>query len=106
MKTRQLLVASMALVALTLSACSGNSKNTASAENTEVQTAAVMSVDDLLARADSLVGQQVNFQGVCTHTCKHGATKMFMMGSDDTKTIRVEAGKLGKLHHAEFLRGV
>ena len=58
-------------------------------------TAAVMSVDDLLARADSLVGQQVNFQGVCTHTCKHGATKMFMMGSDDTKTIRVEAGKLG-----------
>ena len=95
MKTRQLLVASMALVALTLSACSGNSKNAASAENTEVQTAAVMSVDDLLARADSLVGQQVNFQGVCTHTCKHGATKMFMMGSDDTKTIRVEAGKLG-----------
>lgn len=85
----------MALLALTLSACSGNSKNTASAENTEVQTAAVMSVDDLLARADSLVGQQVNFQGVCTHTCKHGATKMFMMGSDDTKTIRVEAGKLG-----------
>ena len=85
----------MALVALTLSACSGNSKNAASAENTEVQTAAVMSVDDLLACADSLVGQQVNFQGVCTHTCKHGATKMFMMGSDDTKTIRVEAGKLG-----------
>ena len=34
-------------------------------------------------------------EGVCTHTCKHGARKIFLMGSDDTQVIRVEAGTLG-----------
>ena len=75
MKTRQLLVASMALVALTLSACSGNSKNTASAENTEVQTAAVMSVDDLLARGVNQSSTHVDF----------------MVGADDLNIYGVSA---------------
>ena len=54
-----------------------------------------MEVDSLLSDADALVGKEVTIEGVCTHTCKHGATKIFLMGSDDTQTIRVEAGKLG-----------
>lgn len=44
---------------------------------------------------DSLAGQTVTIEGVCTHTCKHGARKIFLMGSDDTQTIRVESGELG-----------
>lgn len=94
MNLKTLMMMSMAATALTLTACSGGNKSTGT-ETAEVQTSAAQTVDDLLAHADSLVGQQVTFQGVCTHTCKHGATKMFMMGSDDTKTIRVEAGELG-----------
>ena len=95
MKTKHMLMASVATFTLTCtSACSGNSKKM-SDEKTEKSIATTMTVDDLLAKADSLVGKSVTFQGVCTHTCKHGATKMFMMGSDDTQTIRVEAGKLG-----------
>lgn len=85
---------SMAAFALTFAACSGGNRTTGT-ETTETQTSTALTIDDLLARADSLVDQQVTFQGVCTHTCKHGATKMFMMGTDDTKTIRVEAGELG-----------
>lgn len=94
MKIKFIMLASMAAFALTFTACSGNQKQSGT-ETAETQTSAVQTIDDLLAHADSLVGQQVTFQGVCTHTCKHGATKMFMMGSDDTKTIRVEAGELG-----------
>lgn len=37
----------------------------------------------------------MTIEGVCTHTCKHGAKKIFLMGSDDTQVIRVEAGTLG-----------
>lgn len=55
-----------------------------------------MEVDSLLANADSLTGKNITVQGICTHTCKHGAKKIFLMGSDDTQTIRIEAGELGQ----------
>jgi hypothetical protein bacD2_10147 len=54
-----------------------------------------LEIDSLLANAESLAGQEVTIEGVCTHTCKHGAKKIFLMGSDDTHVIRVEAGTLG-----------
>lgn len=73
----------------------GNKQQTATQTESQSSVATVMDVDALLANADSLVGKEVVFDGVCTHACKHGATKIFMMGSDDTKTIRVEAAKLG-----------
>lgn len=55
-----------------------------------------MEVDSLLANADSLTRKNITVQGICTHTCKHGAKKIFLMGSDDTQTIRIEAGELGQ----------
>lgn len=94
MKTRSLLVAFMAFSALTFSACSNNKKNDTQ-QASEATSSAALSIDEVLASADSLAGKEVTIQGVCTHTCKHGATKIFLMGSDDTKTIRVEACKLG-----------
>ncbi len=51
-----------------------------------------MQVDELLSQAETLVDQAVVVEGVCTHICSHGAKKIFLMGSDDSKTIRVEAG--------------
>ena len=94
MKTRSLLVAFMAFSAPTFSACSNNKKN-ATQQASEATSSAALSIDEVLASADSLAGKEVTIQGICTHTCKHGATKIFLMGSDDTKTIRVEACKLG-----------
>ncbi len=67
-------------------------------QNDGKQTAeapAAMQVDDLLAGAEQLVGDTVTVEGVCTHICKHAGRKIFLMGSDDTQTIRVESGKLG-----------
>lgn len=77
-------------------ACGNNKPADATeGETAEATVTTAMEIDDVLAQADSLVNQEITFQGVCTHACKHGATKIFMMGSDDTKTIRVQAGELG-----------
>lgn len=57
----------------------------------------VLEVDSLLKNAETLVGQPVVVEGVCTHICQHGGGKIFLMGSDDTQTIRIDAGeKVGK----------
>ena len=86
--------AAAAFVAMTamLTSC-GNSKNTASTES--VAASNVWTVDSVLANASSNVDGEITFEGVCTHACSHGATKIFLMGSDDTQTIRVEAAELG-----------
>ncbi len=95
MKRNRILIITMAISAMVFTSCGNNSGK--KAENTtSVQTeSAEMTVDELLSQAESLTDKQIEFQGVCTHTCQHGATKMFLMGSDDTKTIRVEACELG-----------
>lgn len=80
------------VAALTLTACGGNqNKNNAATET----TAATLTVDQAMASADSLTDKLVTVEGVCTHTCKHGATKIFLMGSNDENILRCEAAELG-----------
>lgn len=84
---------------LTLASCGSGTQNTAASAASESQAAEVktMDIDSLLASADALVDQPVVVEGICTHICSKGGGKLFMMGSDDTKTIRVEAGeKIGR----------
>lgn len=83
----------MAAMAFVFTSC-GNNNGTNNAEQAQ-ETSLAMEIDEVLASADSLAYQEITMEGICTHTCKHGATKIFMMGSDDTKTIRVEAASLG-----------
>lgn len=71
-------------------ACKEESKD--NNQNTEQASATILEVDELLADPDSYVGDTIQLQGVCTHICAHGGGKIFLMGSDDTKSIRVEAG--------------
>ena len=65
-------------------------------ESTTAQQASAMGIDDLLKNAESLVNKTVTIEGTCTHTCRHGAKKMFLAGNSKKNVIRVEAGKLGK----------
>ena len=87
----------LALV-VTLTACGGQgSKSTTSSskeQTTQVESSA-LEVDKLLATADDLAEQTITVEGICTHICEHGGRKIFLMGSDDTKTIRVESGSMG-----------
>ena len=48
-----------------------------------------MEVDNLLADAEKLTGGKVTVEGVCTHICRHGGRKIFLMGTDDTQVIRI-----------------
>lgn len=96
MKTKKLTIA-IALMAITFigTACDNKQQKSASEATTEQSASSALEIDSLLANAESLAGQEVTIEGVCTHTCKHGAKKIFLMGSDDTQVIRVEAGTLG-----------
>lgn len=70
--------------------CSNTSKRNNS-KNIEIVETNTMSVDSLLSGVNALNGKEVIVEGVCTHICAHGGRKIFLMGSDDTKTIRIEA---------------
>ena len=91
MKAKWMVAVMMVAACFMFSSCGGGKKQAQNAE--EAVTA--MSIDDVMAKAADLVEQTVVIEGVCTHTCSHGAKKMFLVGSDDTKTLRVEAGELG-----------
>lgn len=94
MKFKSILILATALLMV---ACGGNTSNKSKGEEAQAQgeVVAAMEIDALLASAEKLVGQEVAIEGICTHICSHGGRKIFLMGSDDAKTIRIESGKLG-----------
>ena len=85
------MVAVMMFAVCVLSSCGGGKKQAQNAEEAVV----AMSIDEVMGKAAGLVDQTVTIEGVCSHTCSHGAKKMFLVGSDDSKTLRIEAGELG-----------
>ena len=90
----------ISFIAMMLSVCfiafSCKSGNKSANVSTDVTPeVAVYQVDDLLADGDNLIGEEIEVEGVCTHICKHGGRKIFLMGSDDNNTIRIESGDLG-----------
>ena len=89
MKTKLMMAALFIAACFTMMSCGGGKKQAQNAEEV------AMSIDEVMEKAADLVEQTVVIEGVCTHTCSHGAKKMFLVGSDDTKTLRVEAGELG-----------
>ena len=90
MKKSIFILAAVALLAMV--SCNNKAKEN---QNQESAATVALSVDDILAEGDSLVGKTVTVEGVCTHICKHGGKKLFMMGTDDTKMLRAEACELG-----------
>lgn len=76
----------LALFCLVLVSCGGASKSASSEE-----AAGAISVDQLLADAENLVGDTLEIEGVCSHLCRHGGRKAFVVGSADSVLIRCEA---------------
>ncbi|MBP3537057.1 MAG: hypothetical protein J6J93_05895 [Muribaculaceae bacterium] len=84
-KTSIIAIIAIACVAV-FSAC-GNKAKTAE----EAPEAVAISVDEVLANADSLAGDTITIEGVCSHLCSHGAMKAFIAGSADSIMLRCEA---------------
>lgn len=90
MKIRRILPAvAVALSAATVFvACRGN----ASQDNmTEEATITVLSVDSLMTDPQTFVGDTVTIEGACSHLCKHGGRKAFILSNDSTQLLRCEA---------------
>jgi hypothetical protein len=54
-----------------------------------------MTVEQMESKFAEMVGKEVKVIGTVTHTCKHGGTKMFMMGQDTNISIKIDAGASG-----------
>jgi len=50
-----------------------------------------MNVDELLMNAESLAGETVIVEGLCTHVCDKSGMKLFLQGTDKTQTLRAES---------------
>lgn len=75
----------MAVCALAFAACQKQNE----------QATKVYSIDEINAQADSLVNDTISFEGICAHLCKHGGTKAFLMGSDESQILMVAAAEAG-----------
>lgn len=96
MKTHKLLVIAAILGMVAVGTSCGNGAQKKTTDETTAAQSAVLEVDNLLATADANIDKEIVVEGVCTHICQHSGRKLFMMGSDDTQTIRVESGKMGQ----------
>lgn len=92
MKTLKLFVAAI-LCAASFAACSGN--QTKSNEHVETAPADVLKteIDDILTNGEQYAGKEVVIEGVCSHRCKHGGGKMFILGNDNSNIIRIESSE-------------
>lgn len=109
MKKTFLIALTVMLSALTYS-CGNSAKTSASADEADKN---LMTVDQVLADASNLVGDTITVEGVCSHLCKHGGRKAFVLGSNDSLLLRCEAYPLmGKpfpqetIHHPIEVTGI
>ncbi len=97
MKKNQLLnaVTIVAIACITLS-CVNKGTNNKGTKKSEVKStiSAAIDVDSLLSQASSFIGKKVTIEGICTHICKHGGRKIFLMG--EGQSLRIEGGEVGK----------
>lgn len=86
---RILPLAAIALsAATTFVAC----RNSTSQDNAaEEASETIFTVDSLMADPQALVGDTVTVEGLCSHLCKHGGRKAFILGNDSTLLLRCEA---------------
>lgn len=69
------------LAALSMAACTPNNR----------PTEKPLTVDELLASAETRVGDTVRVEGLCVSTCGHGSTHITLMGGDTTRVIEALA---------------
>lgn len=92
MKTLKLLVAVL-ISAVSFVACTSNASQNKENTETTATVAKLTAVDDILANGGQYVNQEVVIEGVCSHRCKHGGGKMFVMGDDPANIIRIESSE-------------
>ncbi|MFC2107469.1 hypothetical protein ACFLRY_03940 [Bacteroidota bacterium] len=83
----------IALAMIAMVACN-NTQQQANTENTEeeqVAEAIIITPENFQDVAADYIGQEVRMEGTIVHVCKHGGKKLFIMGTDPEKRIKINA---------------
>ncbi len=89
---KYILMAFAGIFCLSLLSCANGGKQTQ--EKSEVKTVAnnEFKVDDVLNVASDFIDQEVVITGHVSHTCKHSGKRCFLVGDNESFSVRVEAG--------------
>lgn len=87
MKTKSFITTAVAALAMLFTASCGSTDRNSVTETAET----AISVDSLFVNPDAFVGDTITVEGVCSHLCKHGGKKAFLVGSDQNTLIRCES---------------
>ena len=82
MKKIKFLIVTIFSAMISLSSCSSSTKGSSDTETTDNKSS-ILQIDDVMQNGERLIGQAIEIEGVCTHICKHGGRKIFLMGSSD-----------------------
>jgi hypothetical protein len=82
------------LLSFSLLICCKNANQNTRSKASDTQANLVnLSVDGFLENPASFVDQQVTLSGLVAHVCKHGGQKLFMIGTDPDKYLRINTGE-------------
>jgi len=87
-----LFTATLALILFSCNFASNKKLTTGTQADETGQVATAVEVDSLVANPNIYLDQTVNVKGLVVHTCKHSGKKMFLVGSDKNKFVKVIAG--------------
>ena len=77
-------------IASFFAACTNNSEK--KSDSTDTQTI-ILSVDEFVKDANLYLDQEVTVEGLVTHVCKHGGQKLFIAGTEEGVSLRIEVGE-------------
>ena len=83
---KKTLLALMATASIFLASCGSKADSAQAAVADEALT-----VDNVLDNAEKYVGDTIVVEGECSHLCKHGGRKAFLVSAKDDRMLRAEA---------------
>lgn len=83
---KKTLLALMATASIFLASCGSKADSGQAAVADEALT-----VDNVLDNAEKYVGDTIVVEGECSHLCKHGGRKAFLVSAKDDRMLRAEA---------------
>lgn len=80
-----------ALAAIAMISASSCKSNSSDATAVEADKYISLSVDSLMSAPQTYLGDTIIVDGSCSHLCKHGGTKAFLVSADGETLLRCEA---------------
>ena len=72
--------------------CKNSTQSTQTTATISQDSVLFLNVDEFLANQAEYVDRQVVVTGMVSHICKHGGQKLFLLGTDPEKYLRINTG--------------